>query len=127
VFGTLLNGILVDRYGQKRVLIGALCSLSCFIFMTVFAPNIGVLAVGQFLCVSNPCPNYVLSFVSLLFGMKVLLTLDAGLPLGNFRNASASICFRSPAPPIEILSIKLYCRCPCLDPDKVIRPLPNTH
>jgi SP family general alpha glucoside:H+ symporter-like MFS transporter len=46
----LLNGLLVDRFGQKRVLIGALMVLSAFIFMTFFAPNIVVLAVGQFLC-----------------------------------------------------------------------------
>jgi hypothetical protein len=91
VFGTLLNGVLVDRYGQKRVLIGALCSLSCFIFMTVFAPNIGVLAVGQFLCVCNPCPNQFLSFVGLLVGMNVLLTQDLGISVGHLCDSSTSI------------------------------------
>jgi MFS transporter, SP family, general alpha glucoside:H+ symporter len=50
VLGTILNGHLVDHFGQKRVLIGALCMLSCLIFMTFFAPNIQVLAFGQFLC-----------------------------------------------------------------------------
>ncbi|KIW78278.1 hypothetical protein Z517_08113 [Fonsecaea pedrosoi CBS 271.37] len=50
VLGTILNGYLVDRLGQKRVLIGALCVLSCLIFMTFFAPNIVVLMIGQFLC-----------------------------------------------------------------------------
>ncbi|KAJ9608209.1 hypothetical protein H2200_007197 [Cladophialophora chaetospira] len=50
VLGTILNGHLVDHFGQKRVLIGALCTLSCLIFMTFFAPNIQVLAFGQFLC-----------------------------------------------------------------------------
>ncbi|EXJ64317.1 hypothetical protein A1O7_00653 [Cladophialophora yegresii CBS 114405] len=50
VLGTILNGHLVDCYGQKRVLVGALCTLSCLIFMTFFAPNIQVLAFGQFLC-----------------------------------------------------------------------------
>ncbi|KAK2602026.1 hypothetical protein QQS21_004453 [Conoideocrella luteorostrata] len=49
-FGTLLNGIIVDKFGQKRAIIGALMVLSAFIFMTFFAPNIIVLAVGQFLC-----------------------------------------------------------------------------
>ena len=50
VLGTILNGHLVDKFGQKRVLVGALCTLSCLIFMTFFAPNIQVLAFGQFLC-----------------------------------------------------------------------------
>ncbi|EXJ57714.1 uncharacterized protein A1O5_12504 [Cladophialophora psammophila CBS 110553] len=50
VLGTVLNGYLVDRFGQKRVLLGALCVLSCLIFMTFFAPNIQVLMIGQFLC-----------------------------------------------------------------------------
>ncbi|KZZ99412.1 maltose permease MAL31 [Moelleriella libera RCEF 2490] len=49
-FGTLLNGILVDRFGQKRAIIGALVVLCGLIFITFFAPNIIVLAVGQFLC-----------------------------------------------------------------------------
>ncbi|OAP59148.1 hypothetical protein AYL99_06446 [Fonsecaea erecta] len=50
VLGTVLNGYLVDRLGQKRVLLGALCVLACLIFMTFFAPNIEVLMIGQFLC-----------------------------------------------------------------------------
>ncbi|KAI1853769.1 hypothetical protein JX265_003897 [Neoarthrinium moseri] len=49
-FGVLLNGHLVDLFGQKRVIIGALCALSCFVFMTFFAPTIQVLAAGEFLC-----------------------------------------------------------------------------
>lgn len=49
-FGVLLNGILVDRFGQKRVLLGSLAALGAFIFITFFAPNIGVLAAGELLC-----------------------------------------------------------------------------
>ncbi|KAK4943144.1 hypothetical protein LTR10_017168 [Elasticomyces elasticus] len=49
-FGTLLTGHLVSIFGQKRVLIGALVLLSLFIFITFFAPNIGVLFAGQILC-----------------------------------------------------------------------------
>jgi SP family general alpha glucoside:H+ symporter-like MFS transporter len=48
--GVLLNGYLVDKFGQKRVIIGALCALSCFIFFTFLAPTIQVLAAGEFLC-----------------------------------------------------------------------------
>ncbi|KAL2113420.1 hypothetical protein VUR80DRAFT_4036 [Thermomyces stellatus] len=49
-FGTLLNGYLVTRWGHVRVLIGALCALSAFIFITFFAPDNGVLLAGQILC-----------------------------------------------------------------------------
>ncbi|OIW22541.1 maltose permease MAL31 [Coniochaeta ligniaria NRRL 30616] len=49
-FGVMLNGYLVNIFGQKRVLLGALMVLSCTIFMTFLAPNIIVLMVGEFLC-----------------------------------------------------------------------------
>ena len=46
----LINGHVVDRFGQRRVLLGALGTLSCTVFLTFFAPNIIVLTVGEFLC-----------------------------------------------------------------------------
>ncbi|KAB5531403.1 maltose permease MAL31 [Coniochaeta sp. 2T2.1] len=49
-FGVMLNGYLVDIFGQKRVLLGALMVLSATIFMTFLAPNIIVLMVGELLC-----------------------------------------------------------------------------
>ena len=49
-FGTLLNGILVDRFGHRRVLIGALIMLACCIFITFFAQNVVMLLIGQLLC-----------------------------------------------------------------------------
>lgn len=48
--GTALNGYLVTRYGQKRILLGAVALLSAFIFLTFFAPTIAVLLVGELLC-----------------------------------------------------------------------------
>ncbi|KAL3417558.1 maltose permease MAL31 (alpha glucoside transporter) [Phlyctema vagabunda] len=49
-FGVLANGFLVNKFGQKRVLIIALFVLSAFIFMTFFASNIIILFVGELLC-----------------------------------------------------------------------------
>lgn len=49
-FGVLLNGWLVGRFGQKRVLLVSLLVLSAFIFTTFFAPNIIVLTAGEVLC-----------------------------------------------------------------------------
>lgn len=48
--GTLLNGYLVAKYGQRRVVFGALIAMSCFIFLPFFAPNLKVLLVGEILC-----------------------------------------------------------------------------
>ncbi len=49
-FGVLANGWLVNRFGQKHTLLGSLLILTCFIFMTFFAPNIVVLTAGELLC-----------------------------------------------------------------------------
>ncbi|KAK9244244.1 hypothetical protein V1506DRAFT_561370 [Lipomyces tetrasporus] len=49
-FGVIANGFLVDIFGQKRVLVGALFALSGFIFIMFFAPTVTVLTIGGFLC-----------------------------------------------------------------------------
>jgi SP family general alpha glucoside:H+ symporter-like MFS transporter len=46
----MLNGLLVDWYGQKRTLLGSLVALAAFVFITFFAPNIGTLTAGEVLC-----------------------------------------------------------------------------
>ncbi|KAM0331297.1 hypothetical protein ACHAQA_002967 [Verticillium albo-atrum] len=48
--GVIINGFLVERFGQKRVIVGALATLSSFIFLTFFADRILVLMFGQLLC-----------------------------------------------------------------------------
>jgi MFS transporter, SP family, general alpha glucoside:H+ symporter len=49
-FGALANGLLVNKFGQKNTVLGALVWLSAAIFMTFFAPNIETLLAGQILC-----------------------------------------------------------------------------
>lgn len=49
-FGSLLNGYLVDRFGQKRVLLSSLVALTGFLFIVFFANRIEVLLVGEILC-----------------------------------------------------------------------------
>lgn len=49
-FGALLNGYLVNRFGQRNTIVGALCILSCFIFIVFFATGPPMLLVGQLLC-----------------------------------------------------------------------------
>jgi SP family general alpha glucoside:H+ symporter-like MFS transporter len=48
--GVLANGYLVALFGQKRVLLCSLVLLAAFIFITFFAPTIGVLTAGEVLC-----------------------------------------------------------------------------
>lgn len=50
IVGCLLSGLLVSRYGSRKVTMGALIALSCFIFIVFFAPSLAVLAVGEVLC-----------------------------------------------------------------------------
>ena len=46
----MLNGYLVNKFGQKRVLLAALATLSAFLFIVFFAPSVGVLTAGEVLC-----------------------------------------------------------------------------
>ncbi|EFX01607.1 alpha-glucoside:hydrogen symporter [Grosmannia clavigera kw1407] len=48
--GVFLNGHIVNRLGQKRVLLGALLGLCGTVCFTFFAPNIVVLMIGELLC-----------------------------------------------------------------------------
>lgn len=50
MIGIFLNGILVDRFGHKKLLLASYALLTAFIFITFFAPNIEVLFVGEVLC-----------------------------------------------------------------------------
>ncbi len=47
IIGLLLNGILVERFGARYVMIGALAALACFIFLFVFAQNLGTLVAAE--------------------------------------------------------------------------------
>lgn len=49
-FGALLNGFLVDRFGQKRTILGALVCLTGFLFIVFFSKQPGQLLAGEFLC-----------------------------------------------------------------------------
>lgn len=49
-FGAIMNGALVDRFGQKPVLLASLVSLSGFLFIVFFATNKPMLLVGEILC-----------------------------------------------------------------------------
>lgn len=77
-FGTLLNGYLVAKFGQVRVLVASLIALSAFIFIVFFAVNIEMLLVGQLLCglpwgvFATTAPAYASEVVPL--SLRVYLT-----------------------------------------------------
>ncbi|KAI5458912.1 general substrate transporter [Mariannaea sp. PMI_226] len=50
IFGCLLSGYLVSKWGSKRAQLGALVCLTAFIFIVFFAPNLQTLVVGEILC-----------------------------------------------------------------------------
>lgn len=50
IIGAFANGHFVHRYGYRPVLMVSLGAITCFIFISFFAPNAPVLLLGQFLC-----------------------------------------------------------------------------
>lgn len=50
MFGCLMCGYFVSKYGSRRVQLAALAALTAFIFVVFFAPNLPTLVVGEILC-----------------------------------------------------------------------------
>lgn len=50
VAGIFINGILTERFGHKKTLLGSITWLTGCIFIAFFAPNVQVLFVGELLC-----------------------------------------------------------------------------
>lgn len=50
MIGIFANGILVDRFGHKKLLLASYALMAAFIFITFFAPSVEVLFVGEVLC-----------------------------------------------------------------------------
>lgn len=50
IIGIFANGILVDKYGHKKLLLASYALTAAFVFITFFAPTVEVLLVGELLC-----------------------------------------------------------------------------
>ncbi|KAJ6035845.1 hypothetical protein N7540_000124 [Penicillium herquei] len=50
ILGLLIAGLIADRWGYKKTMIGALIALIGFIFLMFFAANVGMLFAGEVLC-----------------------------------------------------------------------------
>lgn len=49
ILGLFLNGIIADRFGYRKTIIGALCGCVCFIFIIFFSQNLTQLLIGEIL------------------------------------------------------------------------------
>ncbi|KAL9945683.1 hypothetical protein D7B24_005038 [Verticillium nonalfalfae] len=85
IFGCLLSGYLVSKYGSRRVQIGALIALSLFIFPVFFAPNLIVLVVGEILC---GVPWGILATTAPAYASEVLPTA-----LRTYMTSYTNMCF----------------------------------
>jgi SP family general alpha glucoside:H+ symporter-like MFS transporter len=75
ILGLFITGILQDRFGHRKTILGALCMIACTIFIVFFAQNIQMLLVGEILC---------------------------GIPWGVFQTlTTAYACAHSPSVPIS--------------------------
>ncbi|KAH9206033.1 putative maltose permease [Leptodontidium sp. 2 PMI_412] len=50
ILGLMVTGVIADRIGYKKTILGALVLMICFIFILFFAQNIGMLFAGEVLC-----------------------------------------------------------------------------
>lgn len=50
ILGLFINGIISEKYGYRKTMIGALSLMIAFIFIPFFAHNIETLLVGEILC-----------------------------------------------------------------------------
>lgn len=49
IFGLWINGWISDHFGYKKTILGALTSITLFIFIPFFATNVGLILLGQVL------------------------------------------------------------------------------
>jgi MFS transporter, SP family, general alpha glucoside:H+ symporter len=50
ILGLMLAGVIADRYGYKKTMLGSLALVIAFIFLLFFADSIGMLFAGEILC-----------------------------------------------------------------------------
>ncbi|EME44490.1 hypothetical protein DOTSEDRAFT_72086 [Dothistroma septosporum NZE10] len=91
ILGLTLNGIIAERYGYRMTIIGTLVLMIAFIFILVFAQNIGTLMAGEILMgipwgvfqtltttyAAEVCPvvlrGYMTTYVNLMWGVGQLV------------------------------------------------------
>ncbi|KAM0279953.1 hypothetical protein ACHAQK_002146 [Fusarium lateritium] len=85
IFGCLISGYLVTKYGSRKVQLGALIALSLAVFVVFFAPSLPVLVVGEILC---GCPWGILATTAPAYASEVLPT-----SLRTYMTSYTNMCF----------------------------------
>lgn len=85
IIGLFANGILTERFGYKKTMIGALIVLAAFIFLSFFAFNIRLLLVGQILC---GLPWGVFSTLTTTYAAEVM-----PLNLRQYLTSNVNLCW----------------------------------
>lgn len=85
IIALLFNGVLVERYGHRRIILVNLVFMAGFIFITVFARNVEMLLIGQIL---NGFPWGFFSVIGLIYASEI-----APLPLRGFLSAFVMMCW----------------------------------
>lgn len=87
ILGLMLSGLIAERYGFRKTMIGALTIVIGFIFLLFFAKNLPMLLVGEILCKLHPGTDQSLE-----------ISTDSRVrrpPMGGVPNAYLHICGRS--------------------------------
>lgn len=85
IISLCFNGILVERYGHRKIILVNLIILAAFIFITVFARDVEMLFAGQV------CVGFQYGFFSIL-GL-IYASEIAPLPLRGFLSAYVMMCW----------------------------------
>ncbi|UKZ72402.1 hypothetical protein TrVFT333_000031 [Trichoderma virens FT-333] len=104
IVGAFANGYFTHKFGYRKVLLASLLLVVGFVFIPFFAPNLGVLLVGELLCgipwgvfatmapayASEVCPmalrGYLTVYVNLCWAVGQLIS--AGIQAGFEKNAT---------------------------------------
>ena len=129
IIGITLNGVLTDRFGHKVVLHGGLVALVIFNFALVYAPNVGVLLLGELACgvpwgifstmapafASEVAPlvlrSYLETWVVVCWGIGQLISYVVLFELNTWDN---ELAFRIPFAiqwvwPVIIMPLAVFC------------------
>jgi SP family general alpha glucoside:H+ symporter-like MFS transporter len=111
ILGLFINGIVSERFGYRKTVLGSLFAVTCFIFILFFAQNVETLEAGEILCgipwgvfqtlttvyASEVCPvalrAYLTTFVNLCWVIGTLLGQGV---LRGFLNREDQWAYRVP-------------------------------
>ncbi|RMZ24709.1 hypothetical protein D0859_11244 [Hortaea werneckii] len=86
IFGLFLTGIVAERLGYKKTMVGALAMLTGFVFLLFFAQNLPMLLVGEVACTQGPQRRCEEAAVTSDFAKPSRLDPDATISMMIYAN-----------------------------------------